>query len=96
MAIGNMVSDTVSILQNQFAYIQPTGTDEWTIHNIYIPFGATCELYRSTPTQDILITKISTSLLGQYTFHCSSSSYIRIKNIGSTGIIVGFDGLQSF
>ena len=93
MAIGDMVSDHVTLLPNQFMTINPSVSSvEWIVHNIYIPIGSTCEFYKTNGSTATKFMIVSNSLLS-YNFHCSSDSYITVKNVGSNTINVAFDGL---
>ena len=97
MAIRDMVSTTTSLAMNTTLDIKPTTAgEEWIVHNIYIDLGSEIEVYRwytaggSSPL--LLITKASHSLLSQQ-FHCSSTQYLVIKNIGTSTAWVSYDGI---
>jgi hypothetical protein len=93
MTIGDMVNDQVELLTTQSLDIDPASASvEWAIHNIYIPIDGTCEIYRTDGTLTTLFMTVSNSLLS-YNFHCSLYSYITVKNIGTSTITVGYDGL---
>ena len=93
MTVGDVVSGMSTILSTQSLLIQPpSGTTQWTIHNIYIPQFSTCEIYRTSSTGSVLIMSTSDSLLS-YTFHCTNSYYITVKNINGSSIIIGYDGV---
>lgn len=92
-SIGNMISGESTILASGSVNLKPsTSTTEWAIHNIYVPVGALCELYRTDGSNSIKIMNLATSLLS-YNFHCSSTSYLSIKNNGTSSILIGYDGL---
>jgi hypothetical protein len=93
MTQGDMIAGHETVLAGQSILISPSGgTTEWAIHNIYIPLGATCELYRTDGTTPIKLMNASTSLLS-YNYHCNISDYITVKNTGATSITVAYDGL---
>ncbi|MFA5760173.1 MAG: hypothetical protein WC877_00160 [Dehalococcoidales bacterium] len=95
MTIGDVISGMSTVLSTQSLSVQPiSGTSQWTIHNIYIPQFSTCEIYRSTSADDILILTTSQSLLS-YTFHCTNTYYIKIKNIGTGSVVIGYDGVTA-
>lgn len=88
-----MVYSVSTILPSQYMDIVPsTVGEEWTIHNIIIPFGYTCEIYQSNGAIDILIVTTSMSLLS-YHLHCDTSYYYRVKNTSGTTINVSYNGI---
>ncbi len=93
MTRGDMVYDQATVLNGQYLTIRPSvsGT-EWLINNIIIPFGSTCELYHSDGSNDILDCNVSTSL-HSYTFHCSTASYYKLKNVSGSTIYAAYDGI---
>jgi len=93
MTVGDMVSGHTTVLSGQYVTIVPaTSSVEWVIHNIYIALGSSTEVYRTDGTTPVKLMNSSTSLLS-YEFHCSTSSYITIKNVGSTTLTIGYDGI---
>lgn len=94
MTVGDMVSGLESKTTTQSITIKPnTASVEWSIHNIYIPFGSTCEIYRTDGSNTILIMTTTSSLLSPYTFHVSTSQYITVKNVSGSTIYIGYDGV---
>ena len=94
MTVGDMVSGLESKLNNQSITIGPSTVSlEWSIHNIYIPFGSKCEIYRTDGSNTILIMTTTSSLLSPYTFHVSTSQYITVKNVSGSTINIGYDGV---
>jgi hypothetical protein len=78
--------------------IRPTTAgEEWTIHNIYVPFGKKVSLYWSNdPTgvdKGVNIGPIPYSLLGQYNFHCTNTDFLILVNGEATETKVGYDGV---
>lgn len=78
--------------------IRPTTSgEEWTIHNIYVPFGKKIGLHRSSdPTGTILAITLGPlpfSLTGQYNFHCTNTQFLVLVNGEDEDIIVGYDGV---
>lgn len=78
--------------------IRPTTVgEEWTIHNIYVPYGRKLELHRIwDPTgvdSGIFVMPLSMSLIGQFTFHCTNDEFLMIVNNDTVPLDVGYDGL---
>lgn len=93
MAVSDMAYNQVTLLNGQSMDIAPsTSGIEWVVHNIIIPFGSACELYKTDGSNDILIMNTSTSLLS-YNFHCDISSYYKLTNISGSTIYASYDGV---
>jgi hypothetical protein len=93
MTLGDMVTGQTTLLSGQSMVINPSSSAvEWAIHNIYIPLGATCEVYKTNGSLYTKFIVASTSLLS-YNFHCNSESYITVKNTRPDPIEVAFDGI---
>ena len=75
--------------------IQPsTSTAEWIVHNVYIPNGKQCKIYRGDGTNWVEIDTITGSLLAFY-FHVTYTQYMRIHNVDCTDFYVSYDGITS-
>lgn len=96
MAVSDMVYGSGLKNNGQKLDITPsTSGVEWVIHNIYIPLGSTCAVYRYIDgTNDILMHNISYSI-GNLDYHCNNSSFIYVKNNGSSTVCIGYDGMVS-
>lgn len=82
-----------TLLIGQSITIMPSSaTDHWIIHNVIIPFGATCEVYQTNGVYSVLAMTTSTSLMS-YSLHCTTSHYYTIKNVGTSTITVSYDGV---
>ena len=93
MTVSDMAYNQSALVNGQTLNIMPSMVGvEWIIHNIIVPFGSTCELYKTDGTNTIKIANISTSLLS-YNFHCNISSYYTIKNVSGSTIYVAYDGI---
>ena len=91
--IGSMAYGRAQLLNNQYLDILPTTAgEEWTIHNINIPFGYACEIYQTDGTNPILDMH-TTNSLHSYSYHCNTSSYYTIKNVSGYTIYVSYDGI---
>ena len=93
MAVGYTATEVASILPSTYLDIQPSGsTEEWVIHNIIVPLGCTCELYKTDGTYYILDGTLSCSIK-RVQFHCTNAIYYTIKNVGATAVTVSYDGI---
>jgi hypothetical protein len=95
MAIGDIVSDIESIAASGYLTIQPTGTEEWIIHNIYHEWDVDLQFYdgANALTFD---TDPGANVYPRYAFHCNNTRYIRVKNIHiSSAKLIGYDGVIS-
>ncbi|TRZ49719.1 MAG: hypothetical protein D4S01_08045 [Dehalococcoidia bacterium] len=100
MSLHDPVYDKDTVLADGVTHIRPTASGEaWVIHNIYIEFGSTCDIYIcSDPTgvdKGILIHKSAMSITGMNNYHCMTDQFLLVHNTGSTSALVGYDGLIS-
>lgn len=99
MAVDDAVVGRADLVSTgSLLIIRPTTSgEEWTIHNIYVPFGKKIGLHRSNdPTGvnlGISMGQIPFSLTGQYNFHCTNDEFLILVNGESTSITVGYDGI---
>lgn len=95
MAVGD-VFDCVptSVADAAFLAIQPSGTAEAVIHNIY--YGGAVEFYKYDGTNSIKFDSDAAAggRLG-YAFHVKNSCYIRIKNVSGAAIYIAYDGIYT-
>jgi hypothetical protein len=93
--VGDMTYGQAQLIDQQSLDIVPvTVGEEWTVHNISIPYGYSCELYHTDGTNTIKVSTLTNSLLS-YSFHCNLSSYYSIKNVSGYTIYVSYDGVVS-
>lgn len=95
MAIGDIVSDIDSVVASGVLSIQPTGTEEWIIHNIYHEYDVDLQFYDGSNTLTFE-TDTGKNVIPRYAFHCTNVKYIRVKNnhLSETKLI-GYDGVIS-
>jgi len=98
--IDGAITDSAIIPASGIFIIRPeTIGEEWTIHNIYVPFGGKAQLYRSDDVSGvdlgIFIEPIPVSKTGQFNYHCTNDEFLIIRNNGTDAIKVGFDGVVS-
>ncbi len=102
MALDGAVADHTRLESiGDIMIIRPTTAgEEWTIHNIYIPFGRKAELHRIwDPTgfdSGIFVMPLSISLTGQNNFHCTNTEFLMIVNNDVVPLDVGYDGVVSY
>ena len=94
MAVGDVVSNIVSVASGAFLDIQPSAGKEWVIHNI--SHADQAELYFFDGTNNLLvdIDPGQGSWTGFF-FHCTNSRYYRVKNIIGSAQLIGFDGVET-
>lgn len=93
MAVGEIFDAVpVAVDNNATLNIQPAGTAEAVIHNIYTGSGS-CELYKYDGTT---LSKIDTASgwLG-YAFHARNACYLQVKNISGGSLNISFDGIYT-
>jgi hypothetical protein len=93
------VLDAVAVLSagvtnGSFVEVQPSGTVQWVIHNIYGE-GA-FELYWYDGTNSIKIdTEAAVPWLANLELHVTNSVWVRIKNTSGSTFDFGYDGIVS-
>jgi hypothetical protein len=93
MAAGDVFSCVpTSTANNGTLNIQPTGTAEATIHNVYTNM-ASCELYKYDGTT---LSKVdsATGWLG-YAFHVTNACYLQVKNVSGSSANICYDGIYT-
>jgi hypothetical protein len=93
MALRDVVSG-IQLTSNALYYdIQPTGTEQWAIHNIY--HDASIELYYYDGSNSLKFAVESD--YGWYPchdIHCTPTRYVRVKNTsGEDDKLIGYDGV---
>ncbi|MDI6872583.1 MAG: hypothetical protein QME79_14765 [Bacillota bacterium] len=94
MAVGDVKSGLQSVNASAYLNIQPPGTEEWVVHNLY--WGGQVELYVSDGINDLKFDSDS-SAGGRLAmvFHVRNGQYLRVKNMGASAILIGYDGIQT-
>jgi len=92
VAVGDVASGMSSIAAGAYLDLQPAGTVEWVIHNIY--HASDAELHQYDGTNDILVESHygKGGWLG-YFFHCRNALRIRVKNTNTAAQYIGYDGI---
>lgn len=93
MAVGDVISGLSSVNPNEYLTIQPTGTAEWVIHNIYHAYDVQLEF--SDGTNSIAFdTETGAGVYARYAFHVTATRYLRVKNNDATNArLIGYDGV---
>ena len=94
MAVGDIVSGLQSIAAGNYLDIQPVGTEQWIIHNIYHESNVTLVWYDGVSSINFH-TSIGPGILARFTFHLSNTIWLRVFNPGIGAQLIGFDGVVS-
>ena len=94
MAVGDAVTALSSIATTAYLDLQPTGTTEWIITNIYHEGDVSIEWYSSTGSI-IFDSATGAGAWCKYAFHCTNARRIRVKNTMGTSKLIGYDGWVS-
>ncbi|MCW3994590.1 MAG: hypothetical protein NWE98_00365 [Candidatus Bathyarchaeota archaeon] len=93
MAVGDVTKNLQSIAAGAYLDIQPSGTAEWVIHNIYHEYDVQLEVYDGTNSL-IFDIDSGTGVYAKYAFHCTNAQRIRVKNTHtSVAKLIGYDGI---
>ena len=95
MAIGDVIASSLIASTSGFLSMQPSGTEQWVIHNVTHQSDA--DLFINTT---LASNKISTHVDGGawvgYFLHNTVSQYYSVRNVDSTGAsgkLLTFDGI---
>jgi len=92
MAVGDTVSGLSSIAAGAYLDIQPSGTAEWAINNIYHEYDIQLEYYDGTNAL-VFDTDSGAGVYARFAFHCTNARRVRVKNThGSAAKLIGYDG----
>jgi len=92
MTVGDLIGTISSVIGSATLVAQPTGSDEWIIHNFYC--SDTIDLKVVGSSTVIVETDLSSNLTA-YFFHANNSHFYQMVNKTSNTIYVGYDGIQS-
>ena len=93
MAVGDVVSAISSVAAGEYLDLQPSGTVEWVIHNIYHEYDVQIEFYDGSNSL-IFDTDTGAGAYARFAFHCTNSRRIRVKNThGTAAKLIGYDGI---
>jgi hypothetical protein len=92
MAVGDTVSDISSVNGGDYLALQPAGTAEWIIQNIY--FAGAIEIHQYDGANDITFdSDAAAGRRGRESFRCTNAIYIRVKNSTGGAFLIGYDGV---
>ena len=94
MTSGDAVNALSSIGTGAYLTIQPGAGVEWIIHNLLVPDGSTSgvEVYEFTGATSLLIATITSSMLS-HNFHLTNTYYLKMKNLSTGSVVLGYDGI---
>lgn len=92
MAVGNMVGSIQSVAATAYLDIQPAGSEEWVIHNIYHEDAIAIEFYDGTNSLEF-DSETGAGVFARYAFHCKNALRIRVKNNAASAKLIGYDGM---
>lgn len=94
LAAGDSTSGLQSVAAGGVLNIQPTGTNEWVIHNVY--YGGAVD-FNWTDGTNVLKFDSDTAAgarLGSV-FHVTSTKWLQIKNTSGGAFLIGYDGVAT-
>lgn len=95
MAAGDAyILAPATVTNGSYMDLQPSGSVEVVVHNIYVPEGTAIELYYYDGADTILHLSTNTSLYNLQ-FHCTNGAYIRVKNVSGSSAIFAADGMTT-
>lgn len=92
MSRGDIVTAHSSVTTGTYLSIQPSGTIEWGIQNIYADESVGWQLFRTDGTNEILLGNFSGMLQFAQPLNPTNSIYFRIKNVSGSTAYFGYDG----
>lgn len=92
-AVDGIVIAQSSIAAAASLTIQPTGTEEWMIRNIW--YGGAVELYRTDGSNAVKITSDTVASQIPVCLHITNAIYLTVKNVSAGSLIIGYDGLRT-
>ena len=73
--------------------IQPSGTVEWVIHNLYTPQGTSWELYATDGTNPQKVDNDAGTGRYNLQLHVTNAQYFTLKNTSASTIYFRADGI---
>ena len=95
MAVGDIIASSIVATTSGLLNIQPTGTEEWVIHNINHQSDAELWIV-STAASSKIDSHSGNGGWNSFFFHTKNNNYYMVKNIdsgGASGLVLSFDGI---
>lgn len=86
-----------SVATTAYLDLQPAGSTEIVVHNLYIPSGATVTIERYDGTNSLLFTGTLTGplTLTNLQWHCTNADRIRVRNTHASTQRLAADGVYT-
>jgi hypothetical protein len=94
MAVGDVKSGLSSVNAGSYLDVQPSGSEEWAVHNVYHESDVQIEFYDGT-NSCIFDTDTGAGVYAKYAFHVTNSKRLRVKNTAASAKLIGYDGVQT-
>jgi len=92
MALGDTASVVLIAAAAGVLAVQPAGTVEWVIHNIY--YGGSVQVLITDGTNPITVFSDTTAgALLNCQFHVTNTKFVQIKNNSGGALFFSFDGV---
>ena len=97
MAAGDAyIKAPASTASGSYLDLQPAGSVEVVVHNIYVATGSAYEVYYSDATNHILALSMpSGGAAMNLQMHCSNSYFVKVKNTSGSTIYMSADGMTT-
>jgi hypothetical protein len=97
MAAGDAYIKTpTSTASGSFLDLQPSGSVEVVVHDIYVATGSAYEVYYSDGTNNILYLSMPAGGGAlNLQAHCTNSVYVRVKNTSGSTIFMAASGMTT-
>lgn len=97
MAIGDVVSDLVSVPSGGVVDMRPPSGNEWIIHNVVYGSGSSIQYNKVSASGSILTFDTDSTMGGRFngSYHCTNDIWYQLENSGSASVLVSYDGVQT-
>jgi len=95
MAIGDVKSAITFLGSGQAVDIQPPGTEQWVLHNIYHPDSVSIDFWNGLDKTIRFDQRTGKGALAKFNFHLRSDNRIRVVNDSLASQNIGYDGVQT-
>lgn len=95
MALGDVKSAITRLGSGQTLDIQPPGTEEWVVTNIYYPDSISIEFWNGIDKRIPFDQRTGKGALSKFNFHLRSDNRLLVINDSLASQNIGYDGVQS-